>query len=218
LDVAATKVRMPGKNHGILPPELARKISPWTVNGAEMTGTVGKTALTGIVAFLLYPVGSPYVDHNGFVCLLGPWVFPMLIAFLWSVRLKKLPFRIFRGSPFAAHAFVDTGEDPAIMRLAALCKSEESRRHLWHEGLRMSTILFVILGTAAFLQRDSIDWAYPSSQNHFLSTARPGEPGSWFWMAPLGCPIITFLILSSDHIRWCLMTWAKRESASAKSR
>jgi hypothetical protein len=204
--------KMRAKDKGIIPRELARKISPWMVNTAEMTGAVGKTALIAIVAFQLYPVGSPYVDHNGFVCLLGPWVFPTLIAFLWSLRLAKLPFRIFRGSPFAEHTFVDTGDDPTVMRLARLCKSDEARRHVWYEALKMSSILFVVLGTAAFLQRDSLNWAYPSPKNHFLSTARPGEPGSWFWLSLLGSPIFMFLVLMSDHTRWCLMTWAKRES------
>jgi hypothetical protein len=208
---------MRAKNKGLLPRELARKISPWMVNSAEMTGALGKTALTAIVAFQLYPFGTPYTDDNGFVCLLGPWVFPTLIAFLWSIRLTKLPFRIYRGTPFAEHTFVDTGDDPAVVRLAHLCKSDEARRHVWHEALKMSSILFIVLGTVAFLQRDSLSWVYPSVQNHFLWTARPGDPGSWFWMPWLGCPLFTFLILTSDHLRWCLLTWAKRESAGANS-
>lgn len=205
---------MRAKNNAILPPELARKISPWMVNTAEMTGTVGTIALGAILAFTLYgPVGVGKSDHNGFVYLFGPWVFPSLIALLWSVRLAKLPFRIFRGNPYTVHTFVDTGEDPVVMRLAALCKSNEARRHVWHEALKLSSTLFAILGTAAILFRDSLNWTLPSSQNQFLLTRRVGEPGSWFWLSLLGCPVFTLLIIVSDHTRWCLTTWAKQESA-----
>jgi hypothetical protein len=205
---------MRARNNAILPPELAHKISPWIVNGAEMTGTVGKTALIGIVAFLLYgPVGIGKSDHNGFVYLFGPWLFPSLAAILWWLRVAKLPFRIYRGSPFAKHKFVDAGEDPAIIRLATLCKSDEALRHMWHEALTLSSILFTILGTAAIILRGSLNWTLPSSQNQFLATRRIGDPGSWFWLTLLGCPVFTFLLLTSDYQRWCLITWAKRESA-----
>ena len=57
---------MHAKNKELLPPALARKISPWMVNIAEMTGPVGKTALIVAMALSLY--GPDY--HNGFLYLL----------------------------------------------------------------------------------------------------------------------------------------------------
>lgn len=209
---------MHAKNNGMLPAELARKISPWMVNSAEMAGSVGKSAFTGIAACLLSgyaPAWTGNADYNGLLLLLGPWVCPSLIAFLWSLRLAKLPFRIYRGSPFAEHSFVDTGDDPAVMRLAELCKSDEARRHVCHEALKLSSILFAILGTAAFLLRNSLNWAYPSPKNHFLffSAEVRGVPGEHFWFGLFGCSLFMFLVLGSDHMRWCLMTWAKGESA-----
>jgi hypothetical protein len=124
-----------------------------------------------------------------------------------------LPFRIYRGSPFAEHGFADTGDDPVVMRVAALGKSDEACRHLWYEALKLSIILFAILGTAAILLRDSLNWILPSPQNQFLLNRKAGEPGIWFWLGLMGCSMLTFVILVSDHTRWCLITWAKRESA-----
>jgi hypothetical protein len=201
-------------SNAILPPDLARKISPWMVNSAEMTGVVGKSVLIGIVAFLLYgPVGTGKSDHNGFAYLLGPWIFPTLIALLWSRLLSWKRFRVYRGTPFAGHSYVDTGDDPAVMRLATLFNSNEARRHLWRETLKVSVILFAILGAATIVFRDSLNWTLPSPGNQFLATRMVGAPGSWFWLTLIGCPIFTFLLLTSDYQRWCLITWAKRESA-----
>jgi purine-cytosine permease-like protein len=140
---------MPAKNKAVLPRELARKISPWMVNSAQMTGAVGKTALVGGMVLSLY---GP--DHNGFLYLLGPWVCPTLIALFLSTLFARRRFRIYRGSPFAEHSYVDKGDDPVVMRLAALFNSDEIRRHLWHESLKLSGILFAILGTAVFLMRN----------------------------------------------------------------
>jgi hypothetical protein len=39
---------MRAQNTTILPPELARKVSPLLVNSAEVAGAVGKSALTGV--------------------------------------------------------------------------------------------------------------------------------------------------------------------------
>ena len=197
------------KSKGLLPPELARKISPWMVNIAEMTGPVGKTALIVAMALSLYGPD----DHNGFLYLLGPWVCPALFSCCWSAILARRRFRIYQGSPYSQSRFVDTGDDPVVMRLAEIFNSSEARRHLWHETLRISSILFVILGTAAFLLRDSLNWAYPSPGNQFFWTARVGVPGVWFWIGLFFCTVCAFLALSSDYHRWCLTTWAKRESA-----
>lgn len=202
------------QNGAILPAELARKISPWMVNSAEMTGTVGKSAFIGLAAFFLYggPVSITNSDHSGFVYLLGPWVCPNLISLFLSALFGMTHFRVYRRSPFSEHSNVDTG-DPVVMRLVALFNSDEIRRHLWHESLKLSSILFAILGIAAILLRDSLYWTLPSPQNQFLLNRRTGEPGFSFWLGLLGCAMFTFLVLASDYIRWGLMTWAKRESA-----
>jgi hypothetical protein len=165
------EVRMRAKNNAILPHELARKISPWIVNSAEMSGAIGKTALTGFAAcFLCGPVWI--ADRNGFLYLLGPWVCPSLIALLMSATLAKLPFRIYRGSPFAERHFVDTGDDPVVMRLSALCNSDEARGHLWRETLKLSIILFAILWAATILLRDSLNWIPHPRRISFSSTER----------------------------------------------
>jgi len=204
---------MRARNKTMLPPELARKISPWIVNVAEMTGPVGKSALTAAAAFLLSGgiVLARYPDPNGFVYLLGPWVCPTLMALLWSALMTRKRFRAFRGSPFAEHSYIR--DDPAVARLNEIMNSKEIRRHLWHESLKLSVILFAILGIAAVLSWAPLNWVLPSPKNDFLLTRRAGEPGSFFWASLLGCSWATFLVLVSDYQRWCLMTWAKRESA-----
>jgi hypothetical protein len=100
------------------------------------------------------------------------------------------------------------------MRLAEIFNSSEARRHLWHESLKISTILFAVLAPAAFLLGDSLNWAYPSPGNQFFWTARVGVPGAWIWIGLFFCSVLSFLALLSDYYRWCLTTWAKRESAN----
>jgi hypothetical protein len=179
-----------------------------------MTGTVGKSALIGLAAFFLFggPVSIMNPDHSGFVYLLGPWVCPTLIALFLSTLFAKTHFRVYRGNPFSEHSDVDTG-DPAVMRLVLLFNSDEIRRHLWHESLKLSCILFAILGTAAILLRNSLYWTLPAPQNQFLLNRRAGEPGFSFWLGLLGCSMFTVWILVSGYIRWGLRTWAKRESS-----
>jgi hypothetical protein len=177
------------------------------VNSAEMAGTGGKIALMTAMALSLF---SRY--HNGFLFLLGPWVCPTLIAWILSTLLSRRRFRIYRGSPFAEHKFVDTGDDPVVMRLADLFNSDEARQHLWNESIKISSILFAILGVAAFLLRDSLNWVYPSPANQFFWTTLSSQPGFWFWPGLFTCSIFAFLALLSDFYRWCLTTWAERES------
>lgn len=198
---------MRSSNKATLPPELARRISPWIVNSGEMAGAVGKTALIGGMVLSLY---GP--DHNGFLYLLGPWVCPTLVALFWSALFARRRFRIYRGSPFAEHSYIDTSDDPVVTRLADLFSSKEAGRHLWHETLKVSSILFATLWTAAFLLRNSLEWVYPSPVNQFFWAARRGVPGYWFWPGLWGCSLFAFLALVSDYYHWCLMTWAGRES------
>jgi len=195
---------------GLLPPELARRISPYIVNSGEMAGAVGKNALIGAMLLSLY---GP--EHNGFLCLLGPWICPTLIALFWSTLFARRRFRIYRGSPFAEHSYVDTGGDPVVMRLSEIFNSSEARRHLWRESLKVSAILFAVLGTAVLLLRNSFNWVYPSPGNQFFWTARRGVPGYWFWLGLVCCLLFAFLALVSDFYRWCLTTWVKREQESA---
>ena len=202
------------KNRSILPPELARKISPFTVNVAEMGGPTAKIVFMAVAGFVLYGSGMGIAepDHNGYVYLLGPWVFPYLIAILWYARLVKLPWKLYRGSPFGAHTFVDTSKDPAAMRLAVLFKSDEARQHLWRETLGTSLILFAVLGAAAVYYRHSLNWTLPSPQNQFLLNRRIGGPGGSFWFSVTCCSWAMFMMLIPDFYRWCLRTWAKREA------
>ena len=205
---ASAEVDTATSNKAILPTELARKVSPWIVNTGEMSGAVGKVALTVAMALSLY---GP--DHNGFLCFMGPWFCPALVAGFWTTLLAQRRFRIYRGRPFAEHRFVDTGDDPVVMRLAQLFNSHEAKRHLWREALKTSGILFAILLISAISVRGSLDWAYPSPANHFFWTARRGVPGYWFWPGLFGCSLFAFLALISEYYRWCLMTWTHRESA-----
>jgi hypothetical protein len=123
-----------------------------------------------------------------------------------------LPFKPFRGSPFSEHRCVK--DDPVVTRLAELYKSYEARRHLWLESLKLSVILFAILGAAAILKPDSLEWNLPSRQNQFLMNRMAGQPGYSFWPGLCGCFLLTVLVLISDYDRWCLLTWTKRESAN----
>lgn len=199
-------------NSDILPPHLARKISPWTINTAQIAGPVGKAAFIAVSILLLYgSVGPGMSDHNGFVYLLGPWVFPTLIALLWLTVLAIFPFRAYRGNPFAKHTY--PADDPAVARLNALFNSAEARRHVWCESLRLSCILFAILGIAALLLRGSLNWTLPSQQNHFLLDQPIGQPGSWFWGSVLGSFWTMFMIITPGYVRWNLKTWAERECA-----
>ena len=119
--------------------------------------------------------------------------------------------RVFRRSPFAEHSYVYN--DPVVTRLSEQLNSKEARRHLWRESLKISTMLFAILGTAAFLLRDSLNWAYPSPENHLFWTARAGVPGYRaavpgyrFWPGLIACSYWAALALYSDFNRWCLKT------------
>ena len=167
-----------------IPPELRRKISPALLMFTGRDGRAPKVVGTGLAAFGLYGPVTIHPDHNGFLYLLGPWIFPTAVAILYTF----VPFRPYRGVVWERNMHEVDTNDPAVMRLMELYKSDEARRHLWHETLKLSGILFAILGTAAFLLRDSLNWTLPSSQNQFLSTR-----GHWFWMGFILCFIGCYL-------------------------
>lgn len=151
---------------------------------------------------LLGPVAGR-TDHNGFLYLLGPWVCPSVFTLLWSL----LPHRPYRGQFYSGMRDVDTN-DAAVMRLVELYKSNEAKRQLWRESLRLSSILFAILGTAALWFRHSLTWVFPSPQNRFL-----WAPGHWFWVGFILCFIGSCLTVAGGFTSWCLTTWAEREIA-----
>lgn len=197
--------RRRGKSNGLLPPELARKISPWILNTAQMGGAVGRWALIGAMVLCVY---GP--EHDGFLYLIGPWLFIYLFTLLWSIRLEKQPVMILRGKRSGKHPIAEN--DPAVERLAALYKSGEARRRIWRQALQLSVIVFLAVWAATFLTRDSINWVYPSPANHFLMEARRPEPGYYLGAGLLGTfPVALLLVLGGFH-HWCLTTWVEREA------
>ncbi len=199
------------RNKGMIPPELACKISPDNINLAEGIGRVGKTTFTISAIFLFLGwVGTEKSDQNGVIYLLGPWICPALIAGLLSVVLRH--FKAYRGGVWLG-GFAYITDDPAVTRLNAIFRSDEARRHLWRESVRFSCIMFVIVWTAALLLRRPLNWTWPSPRNDFLLNERIGQPGSWFWVSMFGPLVCMFIVLFSDCLRWGLTTWAKREAA-----
>src|SRR5205823_5012900 len=108
----------------------------------------------GLAALGLYGPVTVHPDHDGFLYLLGPWLFPSIVAILYSF----VPFRPYRGVFWNLSMQEVDMNDPVALRLVDLYKSDEARRQLWHESLKISGVLFAILGTAAFLLRDSLNW------------------------------------------------------------
>jgi len=195
---------MRATSEATIPPELRRKISPGLLMFTGGNGRAFRILGIGLAAFFLYGPIAANPDHNGFLYLLGPWICPGVAALIWS----SVPHRPYRGVFYEKNTRdVDTG-DPVVMRLVELYRSDEVRYHLWHETLKLSCILFLILGTAAFLLRNSLNWTLPSPQNDFL-----GSVGHGFWIRLVLCIIGSLLALWSDCTGWCLTTWARREAA-----
>jgi len=192
-----------------IPPALRRKISSALLMSVGRDGRALKMLGIGLAAAGLYGPITVNPDHNGVLYLLGPWIAPTVVALLYTF----VPFRPYRGVFWAKNMHEVDEHDPVVMRLVELYKSDEARRHVWHESLKISGILFAILGTAAFLLRDSLNWTLPSSLNQFLWTQRQG-PGHWFWVGFIGSFIGSYLALSAAYIGWGLTTWVEREAKS----
>jgi hypothetical protein len=188
-----------------IPSELRRKIAPaplWFKDGER---TFIRCTFSGLAALSLYGLGP--LNHNGFVCVLGPWICPSIPAAFFTL-LPPLPSRgVFLSRNWRG---VDR-TDPVVMRLVELYESREARRHLWKQALKLSGILFAIVGTAAIMLRNSLNWELPSSQNGYLYPGR--GPGSWFWVGFVGCSLFSFVALAVDHVGWVIRTWASQEAA-----
>src|ERR1700722_4912102 len=154
---------MAATSKSLISPELRLKVSPSLLMLADEAGAFKILGIVLAVLGLYGPV-TVHPDHNGFLYLLGPWVCPSVVALIWS----SVPKKPYRGVFYNQTMHDVDSNDPAVMHLVELYKSEEVRRHLWFESLKLSGILFAILGSAAFLLRDSLNWTLPSLQNQFL--------------------------------------------------
>lgn len=195
-----------------IPAELRRKISSTLVTLAVDERRAFRGLGIGLSAWFLYGPATVHPDHNGYMYLAGPWMFPSL----WAIFYTFVHFRPYRGSPLVKTMDdVDTN-DPCVMRLVELYKSDEATRRVWWESLKLSAILFGILGTAALLLRHSLNWTLPSTQNGFL-WHDTGGPGHWFWGGVIGASIGCYMALSTAYIGWGIVTWAKREGAARRT-
>jgi len=194
--VAATRL--------VLPPELRRKISPALYTMIAQRSTFMRYFGLGLAAFCLYgPIAGP-TDHNGFRYLVGPWVCPGVTAVFRSF----FPFRPYRGIMFVDRTRdVDT-TDPASLRLVEVYRSSEARRCLWRQWLKLSAILFVIMGLLSLPIRDSLNWSFPYSlsQSGASSVSR-----DWFWLGWSGGILGSYIALMTDYVTWGLATWAAKE-------
>lgn len=186
-----------------IPHELLRKISPAPLLLKPGERAFITVVFTGFAALCL--CGIP-VYRNGFLFLLGPWLCTAAPAFLLSV-LPPLPSR---GTFISGDWRAVDAADPVVTRLVELYKSEEARRHLWIQAVKLSGVLFAILGTAGIILRDSLVWALPSSRNEYLYPGRGGK-GSWFWVGLFCSTTFVFLILVFNHVGWATTMWAGRE-------
>jgi hypothetical protein len=187
------------------PAELRRKISPGLLMFTGGNGRAFRNLQIGLAIFSLYGPITANTDHNAFLYLLGPWVCSGVAALIWS----SLPHRPYRGL-FYQKTQHDIGtDDPAVMRLVELYKSDELRHHLGNATLKVAGALFATLGIAAFLVRNSLNWALPSPENHFH-----GSAGDGFWARLVMAILFALLALWGDCTGWCITTWARREIAS----
>jgi hypothetical protein len=190
----------------VIPRELRKKVSPGlTMFVDEWRAVKGLGIL--LSAFPLYGPVTRHPDHNGFSYLVLPWICPSIVAFFWS----SLHHRPYRGQVYSGMSDVDAN-DASVRRLVELYDSDEARHHLWIQSLQFSATLFAILGIAALMLRNSLNWVLPSPRNGFLLNDR-GQPGHFFWGGVVGCFVGSFLVLGGGYARWCLITWAKREQA-----
>jgi len=189
-----------------IPPELRRKISPGLYTMVVQHSVFLRLFGVGLSALLLYGPVAGIPDHNGFRYLLGPWVCPSLVA----AYRTFFPFRPYRGTPFLDRTHDIDREDPVVMRLVEIYRSNEAKCYLWGQALRLSGILFAIMGILALLVRDSLNWSFPYSLERSLASPISRY---WFWMGWIGGCLGSFITLMTDYITWGLMTWGRQEAA-----
>lgn len=139
--------------------------------------------------------------HSALMFLLGPWIFPSLVALCFTFS----PFRPYRGIVYLQNTRDVDVSDPAILRLISLFKSPEAKRQLWRQTFNLSAIIFVVLAALAIIMRKSLTWL-PSMTD--LGGSALALVGS-------------LVAVSSDYIGWCIATWLRQERelkiSSAKS-
>jgi hypothetical protein len=179
------------------PRNLRDKISPSLFLAYGRSGVFMKLFGIGLVAMglhgtlVLHPGEQPH--HSGFMFLIGPWFFPVIVAIGYTFS----PFRPYRGTRFVEKKRDIDITDPVVMHLVELFKSTEARRHLWcRTFFEISGILFLVMGLLAVVHRHTLSWS--------LSPVDFGGAG----MAIGG----SFIAMASDLIGWGLKTWAERET------
>jgi hypothetical protein len=191
-------------NKFILPPELRRKISPGLYTMIAQQSAFLRYFGVGLSAFCFYGPIAGASDHNGFRYLVGPWVCPSLIALFRTFR----PFRPYRGTLFVDRTRDIDTKDPVVMRLVDIFRSEAARRYLCSQSLKLSGILFVIMGLLALPVRHSLNWSFPYSLYPSLPSAASRD---WFWIGWTGGCLGSYIALMPNYITWGLMKWADQE-------
>lgn len=170
------------------PPHLRFKVSAPFANMALGSGVIFRLVGIGLAALSLF---GPLDNRNDFTALrypLGPCMCLAVPALVWTLH----PFRPYRGSPWAGNRTDIGTNDPVAMRLVEIYRSRAAKRFLWRGALKLSCILFAILGLAAILLRKPLSWALLS----------PWLPLGLV-MGTVGCSIA----LTSEYCAWGLRTW-----------
>ena len=189
----------------LVPREVSRKISPGLLWFAGRPGILLGFTLTG----LSFVAPSVHPDRDGFFYLLVPWFCPGVAAIFFTF----VPFRPDRGLPTTGDYREVDRQDPVVMRLVALLKSAEARRHIWTRAALYWAILSLVSAILSFVFRQSIRYVPPSPQNHFfLSNNEP------FWFVIVMSCLGSYIALWSDYVGWGLKTWAAREAGARAAR
>ncbi len=191
-------------NKLVLPPELRRKISPALYTLIAQQSSFMRYFGLGLAAFCLYGPIAGASDHNGFRYLVGPWICFGVTAVFRSF----FPFRPYRGILFVDRTHDIDTTDPASMRLVEVYRSIEARRYLWRQCLKLSAILFVIMGLLSLPVRDSLNWFFPYSLYQSVPSSVSRD---WFWLGWGGGILGSHIALMTDYVTWGLTTWAGEE-------
>lgn len=136
-------------------------------------------------------IGFSRADGYGLVYLLGPPI-SMLIG---AAACMALPFKPYRGDPFARHRPVDKS-DPAVMRLVELFESGEVRGVLWRAAAKFTAWLLLASLAVAAIHHRPLDWNIPPAD----------QIGN-----VVGSALFSWAALGGEYVGWGLRTWAERE-------